>query len=108
MNKQEYIDMLVIDNETSGDKKDLYDNVIECVELALSQMPSNFEPNGSIGLEDLYDEIEKEARRRKKGACVCIGMYDAAEILAKKLGAQYARVARRESASDVVDLEEFF
>nr|DAK09827.1 MAG TPA: hypothetical protein [Caudoviricetes sp.] len=102
MLKNEYIELLIQDNETTGNKKKLYSDVIDCTEIALSQMPDNFEVDASIGLDKLFGEIEKAGRN---SANQCVGPFEAAELIAKLLGAKYVRASRRKEK--IVNLEDF-
>lgn len=103
MKKDEYIDLLLKDNETSGSKQKLYSDVIDCTEIALSQMPDNFEVDASIGLEKLYGVIESAGRN---SANHCVGPFEAAELIAKLLGTTYIRASRRKEKK-MVNLEDF-
>lgn len=109
MNKKEYIQQLIVDNETTGNKKSIYNEVIDCVDIALSQTPINFEIDSSIGLEALFAEIEKKAKENKQGNCSCVGPFEAAELIAAKLGTKYERISRKvKSNNGMVNLEDFF
>lgn len=103
MLKDEYIEMLIQDNETTGDKKKLYADVIDCTEIALSQAPNNFEVDPSIGLEKLFKVIEDAGRNSSSH---CIGPFEAAELIAKLLGTEYVRASRRKETK-IVNLEDF-
>lgn len=92
MTKSKYIEMLIQDNETEKEPtKILYADVIDCADIALSQTPETFEIDASIGLKDLYAEIESAG---KKSAAHCVGPFEAAELIAKKLGTTYTRKSR--------------
>lgn len=109
MKKNEYIQLLITDNETSGDKKALYNDVIDCVDIALSQTSNNFDIDSSIGLEELCAEIEKKAKENQKNNIGCVGPFEAAELIAKKLGTKYERITRKAASNNgIVNLEDFF
>lgn len=109
MKKAEYIQLLITDNETSGDKKAIYNDVIDCVDIALSQTPNDFELDGSIGLETLFAEIEKKAKENQKNNIGCVGPFEAAELIAAKLGTKYERITRKAAQNNgIVNLEDFF
>ena len=102
--------MLVQDNQTSGDRKDLYDDVIDCVEIALWQEPETFEiKNTKIGLADFYDIISDCAMKSKNRCC---GPFKAAELIAEKLDAKFVRANYRygseqqEKGKKVIKLED--
>lgn len=108
MKKAEYIQLLITDNKTSGDKKSLYNDVIDCTDIALSQTPAEFEIDGSIGLEALFAEIEKKARENMKSGVSSVGPFEAAELIAEKLGTKYERITRKAAANrGIVSLEDF-
>lgn len=109
MRKQDYIQLLVTDNQTTGDKQPLYNDVIDCVDIALSQTPSDYDIDSSIGLEELFKEIEQKAKENQKNNIGCVGPFEAAELIANKLGTKYERVTRKAAANnDIVNLEDFF
>lgn len=105
MRKEEYVNELTIDNETSGDMREIYVNVIECVKRAISNAPSNIEIDGKLGLKELYKAIEDEARKKKRGQCAVISDSEAVEIIAKKLGVKSVNIEKKD---DTVNLEDFF
>lgn len=109
MKKHEYIQLLITDNETSGDKKEIYNDVIDCVDIALSQTANDFDIDGSIGLESLFAEIEKKAKENQKNNVGCVGPFEAAELIAKKLGTKYERITCKAASNNgIVSLEDFF
>lgn len=103
MKKNEYIKLLLKDNETSGAKQKLFADVIDCTEIALSQTPDNFEIDSTIGLEKLFKAIEDTGRKSPNH---CVGPFEAAEIIAKLLGTTYIRASRRKEQK-IVNLEDF-
>ena len=114
MKKNEYIEMLIQDNETeSKEFKGLYDDVIDCTDIALSQEPDTFEVDSKIGLTELLKIISDEGvKRSRENKCVgSVGPFEAAELIAKKLGATYTRPSRRsrsQASAVKVNLEDFF
>ena len=110
MKKSEYINHLLIDNQTTGDKQGLYADVIDCTEIALSQTADDFELDDSIGLEALFEVISKAGRSAKNN---CVGPFQAAELIATKLGTTYQRATKKfaetiKQSTDVIDIEDFF
>lgn len=111
MKRDEYIRMLLADNETEQQpQKELNEAIIDCVDIALSQMPADFEiADTSIGLKDFWAMIEKEGRGAKAH---CVSPLRAAELIAKKLGAKFERASRRlvdkPAEPAVKRLEDFF
>lgn len=104
MKRNEYIDLLIKDNQTTGDKQKLYADLIDCTDIALSQAPFDFEVDSEIGLEALFEVIEDQG---KKSHCHCVGPFEAAELIAKKLGTTYVRASARALAPDnIIKLED--
>lgn len=109
MKKCEYLDMLVAEN-TEGENKGLYADVIDCIDIALSQESEDFEVSDtSKGLKDFYQMLADKAR---KEGLKCIGPFQAAEIFAEALGAKYERLSKRMKEEPVkafkaVSLEDF-
>lgn len=106
MRRNEYIEMLLAEN-TEGAKQSLYADVIDCLDIALSQEADDFEVDSSVGLADLFKLIETEAKEKKAN---CIGPFEAAELFAKRFGAKYERLSRRASlpsSSGILNLEDF-
>lgn len=94
MKKEEYIRMLLADNETEKQpQKELNEAIIDCVDIALSQMPEDFEiEDAKIGLNEFWAAI-KDAGRKEPSHCV--SPLRAAELIAQKLGAKFERASRR-------------
>lgn len=112
MKKTDYLLMLFQDNETETEpKKELHAAVLECTVEALSQTSDNFEIDGKIGLNELFAEIERNA---KPGKANCVSPFKASELIAKKLGVEYVRPIDRLKATfcsatepQAVSLEDF-
>lgn len=86
MKKNDYLKMLIQDNETEKQpKKELYEAVIECTIEALSQTDDNFEIDHTIGCAELFEVI----RKNQSGGCV--SPFKASELIAAKLGVSYTR-----------------
>lgn len=105
MRKQEYIDMLIQEN-TEEKKKALYNDVIDCVDIALSQESDDFEViDTSLGLSQLFELIEKFAKDNKRQ---CVGPFESAEIFAKALGANFVRASLRtkKNSNEIFELED--
>ena len=103
MKPQEFIEMMRQDNDTRTSKKVLYENVIDCMEIALSQTPDTFDIDGSKNVEDAFDLIATAGRKSEDN---CIGPFTAAEMLAEYLGTKFIRANKRHTAA-VVSLEDF-
>ena len=107
MKKDEYLSMLIKDNITAGGyQHEINEAIIDCVDIALSQMPASFEiQDTSIGLAEFWEIIQKEG---KKSAAHCCSPLRAAELIAEKLGAKFERASRRlGGARSVKNLEDF-
>lgn len=107
MKKDEYIRMLLQDNATAAEpQKEINDTIIDCVDIALSQMPANFEiEDTQIGLSDFWSLIQKEGR---SASGHCVSPLRAAELIAEKLGAKFERASRRYGGKPAVrSLEDF-
>ena len=106
MRKNEYIEMLLAEN-TEGSNQKVFADVIDCVDIALSQEPESFEVDSSVGLEELFKIVEQEGRKRKGSAShSCVGPFEAAELFAQRFGARYVRRSRRPAPAPV-RLEDF-
>lgn len=107
MKKNEYMEMLIAENRDPKTKK-LYSDVIDCLDIALSQERDDFEIIDScIGLSDLFKMIEEKAKADKTH---CVGPFETAEMFAKKFGAKYVRASRRNVGNNdinLVNLEDF-
>ncbi len=107
MKKQDFLKMMVQDNETEKPgQKELYADIIECMDIALSQMPDDFEIDNNKNVKEAYAEIEKFAKENKRRS---VGPFESAEIIAKYLGATYIRASRKYAteATTKVSLEDF-
>lgn len=105
MKKNEYIEMLLQDIETEEEvKKELFKEVIDCAEIALSQTSDNAEINSEIGIKELWSAIEKEGKDAKAH---CVGPFRAAELIADKLGVTYLRASKRGVKKQIRSLEDF-
>lgn len=105
MKKNDYIKMLI--DENTADKQKLYSDVIDCLDIALSQEADDFEiADTSLGLNELYKMIEKRAKETKTN---CVGPFEAAELFAQHFGAKYVRLSKRISSpqTKLVNLEDF-
>ncbi len=105
MIKKDYIQMLI--DENTADNQALYADVIDCLDIALSQEPDDFEiTDTSLGAKELYQLIEKKAKETKAR---CIGPFEAAEIFAQHFGVSYVRPSKRmgKPQTELVNLEDF-
>lgn len=119
MKKLEYLQMLVEEN-TDKKTQALYNDIIDAVDIALSQMPDDFEvQNTKLGADDFYKVLQTEAQKlmakqTDKKVPVCIGPFTAAELFAPMLGAHYQRATDRfkkksgVGSKSVVRLEDLF
>ncbi len=109
MKKEEFIKMMCEDNETESEPmKSIYADVIECMDIALSQSPDTFEVPEDRTVKGAYELIEKRGKERRKNGTACVGPFEAAEIIAEYLGTKYVRASRRfASPKAKVNLEDF-
>ena len=104
MNKIEYIEFLINSNLENTKNKKLYDDIIDCIDIALSQTSIDFEIDSSISLEELYKVIENVG---KNSISKSVGPFEAAELIAKKLGTKYTRSSRKQTTNKIINLEDF-
>ena len=105
MKKIDYIQMLV--EENTADNQKLYSDVIDCLDIALSQEPDDFEiADTSLSAKELYAMIEKRARETKAKS---IGPFEVAEMFAQHFGAKYVRLSKRTStpSAKIINLADF-
>lgn len=108
MKKQEFLCMMRQDNETEAEpNKTLYADVIECMDIALSQASDTFEVPADRTTKGAYELIEKRGRENKKGNVGCVGPFEAAEIIAEYLGAKYIRAPKKYGKASPVNLEDY-
>lgn len=99
MRKNEFLEMMWQDIETeSEDKKALYADVIDCMDIALSQTADAFDIPSDKTVKGAFDAIEKAARAKKNGNVACVGPFEAASVIAEYLGTKYERASSRLSA----------
>ncbi len=107
MNKNEFLKMMFEDIATESEpKKSLYTDVIECMDIALSQTPITFDVPSDKTVKGAFELIEKTAKERQKNGTACVGPFEAAEILAEYLGTTYERASKRYSSTPV-NIEDF-
>lgn len=100
MNKYAYLQMLVEEIE-DNEMRPVYEDVADAVEIALSQMPDDFEvQNTKLGVDDFYKTLQAEAEKLRKKSSnrnipTCIGPFTAAEMFAPMIGATYHRASDR-------------
>lgn len=93
MKKDDFLQMMWQDNETESEpNKTLYADVIECMDIALSQSSDTYEVPENKTVKEAYALIEK---RGKESKARCVGPFEAAEILAEYLGTKYVRPSRK-------------
>lgn len=108
MKKNDYIEMLVADIQTEDNEgvKKLYEDIIDCVYISLAEESEDFEVDGEISLENLYELIENKAKTER---LKCIGPFEAAELFSAKFGSRFVRPSRKpvERKAKRVNLEDF-
>lgn len=107
MKKEEFLKMMVQDNETEKEPlKSLHADVIECMDIALSQESHDFEVDNNKNVKDAYKEIESFAKKNNRKS---VGPFESAEIIAKYLGANYVRATKKYGSTPKakVSLEDF-
>ncbi len=96
MLKNDFLKMMIEDNETESEpKKSLYKDVIECMDIALSQTPDTFDVPSGKTVRGAYELIEKCGKERQKNGIACVDSFEAAEIIAEYLGTKYERATKR-------------
>ena len=107
MRKDEFMKMMFEDLETESEpKKTLLSDVLECMDIALSQTPDTFDVAPDKTLSGAFALIEKRGKERQKSGTACVGPFEAAEIIAEYLGTKYERASKRYSRA-TVKLEDF-
>lgn len=106
MKKSEFLQMMWSDNETEQEpKKTIYTDVIECMDIALSQTPDTFDIPGDKTTAGAFALIEKRAKEKKAN---CVGPFESAEIIAEYLGTKYVRPSKRLAAqASPVNIDDF-
>ena len=102
MKKAEYIRMLIEDNATAAEpQKEMNAAIIDCVDIALSQMPESFEVKDTgAGLAEFWTMMQ--------GFGACCSPFRAIEQIAERLGAKYERASVRYANKPAVKrLEDF-
>ncbi len=102
MKKDEFIAMMWQDIETEKDaKKSLLSDVIDCMDIALSQSPADFDVPADKTVEGAWELIQKRGREKK---AQCVGPFEAAEIIAEYLGTKYERASKRLAVKPAVSV----
>lgn len=92
MKKQDFLKMMVEDTVTASNKEILAD-VVDCMELALSQTPDSAEIDPGKTPAEAYKLIEQHARASRHNS---VGPWEAAEkVIAPYLGIKYSRLSSR-------------
>lgn len=94
MRKDEFLKMMVQDNTTEPDinKQALYADVIECMDIALSQSPADTDIADDKTVDGAYKVVEEFARKNKRNA---VGPFESAELIACYLGVKYERATKK-------------
>ena len=109
MKRDEFIAMMWQDIETEKEpKKSLLSDVVDCMDIALSQSQSDFDVPADKTVQGAWELIEKRGREKK---AKCVGPFEAAEIIAEYLGTKYERASKRLAAKPAatvsVNLDDF-
>ncbi len=109
MRKDEFLKMMIEDIQTESEpKKSLYMDVIDCMDIALSQCSADFDVPHDKTVKGAFELIERRGKERQKQGVACVGPFEAAEIIAEYLGAKYERVSKRYiTPKKTVKLEDF-
>ena len=108
MKKADFLQMLIEENNDPKTQK-LYSDVIDCLDLGLSQESDDFEiADTSIGLKELFAMIRQKAKAQGSGE-QSVGPFEVAEMFAQKFGAKYTRLSKRTGSTGTthVRLEDF-
>ncbi len=106
--KDEFLKMMSQDIATESElMKSIYIDVIECMDIALSQSPATFDVPSDQTVKGAYELIQNRAKARQKNGVACVGPFEAAEIIAEYLGAKYERASKRYGIVGTVNLEDF-
>ena len=107
----EFITMMVQDNETqSQPKKDLYNDVIDCMRVVALQNDADAEVDNSKTCEGAFSEIQNYAQSRKSNST---GIFAAMSIVAKYLGLKFDKerlmvpIEQAKAKQNVVNFEDF-
>ncbi len=105
MRKDEFLRMMVQDNETEPDKnkKALYADVIECMDIALSQSPADTGIADDKTAEGAYKTVEEFARKNNRKS---VGPFESAELIAEYLGVKYERAIKKYANPPTVNLDD--
>lgn len=107
MRKDEFLKMMYEDIATESEpKKSLYTDVIDCMDIALSQSPSDYDVPYDKTVKGAFELIQKLGKERQKNGIGCVGPFEAAEIIAEYLGTKYERVSKR-FGKPTVRIEDF-
>lgn len=107
MLKNDFLKMMSQDIETESEpKKSLYKDVIDCMDIALSQTPDSADIPSDKTVKGAFELIQKRGEERQKDGMACVGPFEAAEIIAEYLGVKYERASKR-YASTTVRLEDY-
>ncbi len=104
MRKDEFLRMMVQDNETVSDpQKSLYADVIECMDIALSQSPADTVIADDKTAEGAYKTVEEFARKNNRKS---VGPFESTEIIAEYLGVKYERATKKFAKAPTVNLDD--
>jgi len=108
MRKDEFLIMMVQDNETRPQKeKEFYADVIDYMDFALSQTPASTEIDASKTVEGVIEMINTEGKKvaQRQGNVGILNPFKSAELIAKYLGVTYERATKRFSVVSVPDID---
>ncbi len=108
MLKDEFLKMMSQDIATESEPmKSVYADVIDCMDIVLSQSPATFDIPSDKTVKGAYELIQNRAKARQKNGVACVGPFEVAEIIAKYLGAKYERASKRYGIAGTVNIEDF-
>ena len=107
MRKDDFLKMMYEDIATEKEpQKSLYMDVIECMDIALSQSPASFDVPADKTVKGAFELIQKRGNEKRQGEAACVGPFEAAKIIAEYLGTKYVRASKR-LAMSTVKIEDF-
>jgi hypothetical protein len=113
MTKQDFLRMMVEDNETNSNaaQKSLYADVIDCIDIALSQSPDSVDVAPDKTIKGAFELIKAAAKAKPPvDGAAAVGPFEAAELIAGYLGVAYTRASKRYATARpvaAVNLDDF-
>ncbi|MBR2022215.1 MAG: hypothetical protein IJ997_00840 [Mycoplasmataceae bacterium] len=100
MTKEFYLNKLLDELSCEDKNRKLYSDILDVVDIALSQECDNFEISSPLTFVELYKIIENYSKENK---LKCVGPFEAAELFSKKFNSNYKRYSKRL----IINLEDF-